>query len=183
MDGRRQRRQAVALEAAAPVPGDLEIAPEQSLGGGRAEADDHLRSHDLDLPIQPGAAGGDLEGARLLVQAPLAFLTPLEMFDGVGEVDVAAVDAGLGEGLTQDAARGPYEGLPGQVLLVAGLFADQHQPGAQVALAEDGLGRVLPEAATPAGPCGLPHRLPVEAVRQEFGGRHFHPPSYPSAWC
>jgi hypothetical protein len=41
--------------------------------------------------------------------------------------------------------RRPHERLAGKILLVAGLFADQHHSGSLRAFAEHGLRRVLPE--------------------------------------
>src|SRR5437588_8144569 len=115
MDGRRQRRQPFALEDPAPVAGDLDAWAEQGLGGGRAKANDRTRAHDLDLPVQPGPAGGDLAAAGLLVQPALALLAPTEVLHGVGEVDIARVDAGLLERLREDPAGGTDEGLSGEV--------------------------------------------------------------------
>ena len=42
------------------------------LGGGRAEADEHLRAHDGQLGIEPWPAGGDVLGVGPLVDAALA---------------------------------------------------------------------------------------------------------------
>ena len=61
---------------------------------GRAERHDDARPYDLDLVVEPQAAGVDLARVGLLVDAPLAARLVLEMLHGVGDVDSRAVDAG-----------------------------------------------------------------------------------------
>jgi hypothetical protein len=51
------------------------------------------------------------------------------VLDGVGEVDLRSVEADAVERLGEHPARGPDERLARLVLLVAGLLADQQQPG------------------------------------------------------
>src|SRR5207249_10775244 len=77
-DGRRERRQTRPLEDLAAILGDPELGAEKRLGRRRAEADHDPGTDDLDLLFQPRPAGGDLTGARLLVEPPLALLPPAE---------------------------------------------------------------------------------------------------------
>src|SRR5688572_13314887 len=128
------------------LPGHLERAAEQRLRRGRAEADDDLRLHDLELGLEPRPARLDLGGVRLGVNADLAAPAPptpaaqtgrrlpLEVLDRVGHVRRPAVDAGFGQPLVEHPPRRSDEGPPGQVLLVARLLADEHQLGPRGAL-------------------------------------------------
>ena len=84
--GEDQRRQRGADELSA-VRGDLELTAEQRLGGRRAEADDGARLDELDFGLEPGTAGVDFAGVRLLVNPPLPPRLPFEVFDDVGDVD------------------------------------------------------------------------------------------------
>ena len=54
-----------------------------------------------------------------------------------------AVDAGLGERPVEELAGGADEGAALEVLLVAGLLADEGDGGADRTLAEDGAGAAL----------------------------------------
>src|SRR5439155_18349610 len=76
---------------------------------------------------------------------------PLEVLDDVRDVGVAAVDPGVLEGAVEELPGRADERPAGEVLLVAGLLADEHQAGRLAPLAEDGLGRSLPEVAALAG--------------------------------
>src|SRR5207237_10487912 len=118
---------------------------------GGAEKHDHLALDHLDLRLQPRPARTDLAGVWLLMQPSLAAAGPAEMLDGVGHVDPATIDARLFQAFLQQPAGGADEGLALEVLLVAGLLADQHELRALTALAEDGLGGVGPQLAAPAG--------------------------------
>jgi hypothetical protein len=84
------------------------------------------------------------------VEPALAARPPFEVLDRIGQVDVAARDLGLLQDPVEDSTGGPDEGLALDVLAVAGLLADQHQPRLARPRPEDGLGRVLPERAAVA---------------------------------
>src|SRR5258705_11627713 len=84
----------------------LELRPHDRLRRRRAETDENLRLHGAQLGLEPGSARLDFRDARLLVDAPLAARLPFEMLDGVGDVDVAARDAGALERLVEHRARG-----------------------------------------------------------------------------
>src|SRR5512144_361143 len=121
----------------------------------RAESDHHLRVDEGELGLEPGRACLELLCARGLVDAPLALRLPLEVLDDVGDVGVAALDFGLLQRLVQDPPGWADERMALDVLAVAGLLADQHQPCPLEALPEDGLGPGLPERAGPAARRGL----------------------------
>ena len=104
-----------------------DAGPQQRPRGGGAQGDDGLRLHQLYLAQQPRAAGHHFALRRCLVQAALAAQLVLEVAHGVGQIELGAVDAGLGQGLVEQLAGGADERQAGQVLAVAGLLADQHQ--------------------------------------------------------
>jgi hypothetical protein len=138
------------VQQLAPGLRHAERRPEQGLGGGRAEQHQQTGPHGGQLGVEPRPAGGDLGAVRLLVDAHLAPGPELEVLDGVGHVDLAAVDAGGLEGPVEELPGGAHEGLPGPVLLVAGLLAHQHQPGAGRPRTEHGLAGTLVEMAAGA---------------------------------
>jgi hypothetical protein len=69
-----------------------------------------------------------MPGGWSLVQPPRAARIgfPSEMLDRVGHVQATGIEAGLGEGSTQQRAGGSDEGLAIDVLGVTGLFADEN---------------------------------------------------------
>ena len=69
------------------------------------------------------------------------------MFHRVGDVGFFPVDAGFFQRTIKHLACGPDKGEAGEVLLVARLFADQHDLCMWRALAEHGLGGVSPQVA------------------------------------
>jgi hypothetical protein len=75
------------------------------------------------------------------------------MLDGVRHVGVAAVDPGVGQRPVEQLAGRTDERLADPVLLIAGLLADEHDPGGLRPLTEHGLGGRLPELAGPAPGC------------------------------
>ena len=67
------------------------------------------------------------------------------MLHRIGDIDLAAVDAGFLQRAIEHLPGGTDERLAGEVFLVAGLLADQHDRGVLRAFAEHGLGRVFPQ--------------------------------------
>src|ERR1043166_5275139 len=89
---------------------------------------------------------------RPLVQAPLAASLEFEMLRRVGDEHSFAVDAGFGDRLVENAPGRTDKWLAGDVLFVAGLFTDHHQPRLRWAFARHPLRGVPVERA--AGGCG-----------------------------
>jgi hypothetical protein len=50
------------------------------------------------------------------------------MFDGVGDVDVRPFDSCIGEGAVEKRTRRADEGTSSQILSIAGLLCDHHNP-------------------------------------------------------
>src|SRR4029077_21140666 len=87
---------------------------------------------------------------RALVDPALAALGPLEVLNGVGEVYLGAVDAGLVQGPVQDSPGRPDERTPLLVLLIARLLAEKHHRRIRLSLSEHGRRRALVQVAARA---------------------------------
>src|SRR5882672_7961524 len=103
------------LEKAAAHGRDAKGRAKQNARRGGAQADDDLRSQGLDFAFKPLLASLDLALGRCLVQAAFAARSPFEVLDGVGEVDLGAVDPG---GLERAVEQSPRRSNEGQALLV-----------------------------------------------------------------
>ena len=112
-----------------------------------------------DLGVEPRPAGGDLGRVRLGVNPPLAARLPLEVLHRVGDVGLTPIDTGFLEGAIEQLAGRPDERPATQVLVVARLLTDEHDPRVSLAFAEDGLGRALIEVTARAAGGGLPQSL------------------------
>jgi len=123
---RHDERRQLRLHRHAAVLADPELTAEERLRGGRAEAHEHLGLQQREFGLEPRPAGGDLRSVRLLVDAPLPARLPLEVLDDVRDVGQLAVDPRLLECLVEQPAGGADERLASQVLLIAGLLADEH---------------------------------------------------------
>ena len=109
--------------------GDPELAAEQRLRGGGAEADEHPRLEQPRARLPARAARRDLGAVRLLVDAALPARHPLEVLDDVGHVDRArGRSRRVSSAWSRSFPAGPTNGLARLVLLVAGLLADEHRP-------------------------------------------------------
>src|SRR5581483_212219 len=129
----------VGVERPAAALRDSERPAEEALGSGRAEEHERFRLDGCELGLEPRAAGDLLRPRGLVVEAARPAGPPFEVLDGVRDVRRAAVDAGLVECAVEHLAGGADERLAGQVLLVAGLLADEHDLRARRARAEHGL--------------------------------------------
>src|SRR5439155_13331338 len=98
---------------------------------------------------------------------PLAARLPLEVLDRVGHVGGPSLDARLLETAVEQSPRRPHERLPGPVLLVARLLADEHHLRGGPSGTEDGLRGGFPERARAAARGRLPERGQGEALRQQ----------------
>ncbi|GAC1045593.1 hypothetical protein thsrh120_55980 [Rhizobium sp. No.120] len=85
------------------------------------------------------------------MQTLLAAHLVFEVLHRVGDVAAIAVDARLMKALIQQTACGAYERPSSLILLVAGLFSDEHDFGGRRPLAEYKVGGVAIEVATLTG--------------------------------
>ena len=123
---------------------------EQAARRRRAERDDDRRLHHRPFQVEPDLAALDFVGVGTFVQAPLAAHLMLEMLHCVGDEDLRARDLRLRQGVVEDLAGGPDKRLAGEVFLVAGLLAHQHELSAPASFARDGLGCILIKRTTRA---------------------------------
>ena len=76
---------------------DQELGTQQCLSCGGAETDNNFGLNQPDLGFKPGAASGNLAGVGFFVNTSFATGFPFEMLDDVGDVDLRAIDTGLGQ--------------------------------------------------------------------------------------
>jgi hypothetical protein len=84
------------------------------------------------------------------VQAAFAAHLILEMLDRIGHEDFIAGNTCFRLRLVEHASSRPYEGLAGEVFLVARLLADEHDVGVSVPFPRRRLRGIPIERATPA---------------------------------
>ena len=179
MDRREDELGEGRVDRLAPLLRHPELAAEERLRSGRAQADEDARLDDLELGVEPRPARRHLSPRRLLMDAPLAARLPLEVLDGVRHVHRSAVDPDFRERLVEHPAGGADERPALLVLLVARLLADEHRVGIARPLAEDGLRPGAPELASAAdGGCVL-ERPEVQAIGQVCGCGHAGPVPVP----
>src|SRR4051812_11925626 len=79
VDGRGDAIGQRRVDELAALAADAKLAAQQCLGGRRSEADEHLWPHGRELPLEPWPTRLDLFDVGLLVDAPLAARSPLEV--------------------------------------------------------------------------------------------------------
>ena len=151
---------------------DAEVAAEQTFRRRRAEAYDDVWANERDLLLEPRLAGANLTGARGLVDASFRarVARPLEVLHGVRDVDVVAVDSGGVERVIEQLAGWSDEGPSRLVLLIAGLFSDDHHARGSRPFAEHRLGAELEQIAALASLRRRPEPCQRWAGRNEISG-------------
>lgn len=130
--------------------------PSKARSGG-PHRNDKCRLHKIEFAFQPLMARGDLGVTRLLVQPALAAQFPLEMLDGIGDIDLVALKTGIDQRTIEQLAGRADEGMTMPILLIAGLFADRHEPGMRRPRAEYRLRGIGPERTCLAVPRRFAH--------------------------
>lgn len=135
-------------ELSAPTS-HAEVSPQQRLRRGRTQAHQNLRLHHPKFSVKPGTASVDFGVSRLFVNASFSSLgsNPFEMFHDVGQIHLRSLESCFFQCLVEQLASGTNKRTTGTVLLIAGLFADKHDPRFCRAFSEDGLRRRLPQIA------------------------------------
>src|SRR5262245_36025246 len=111
---------------------------EDGLGCGDAQTNDYPWLHHLDFRFQPRPAGGDLRRCGFLVLAALTLRLPLEVLDGVRDVDVLPGNTSFKEGPVENLASRTDKRTTSQVFLISRLLADEYDRGLRGPFAEDG---------------------------------------------
>ncbi len=134
---------------------------EQPACRARAEGEHDLGLDDLELAVEPEAAGVDLPGGRRLVQPPLAAPDELEVLDRVGDVDLR---------------RGRSPPRPGSGRAIA-------PQGRRTACRRDLPGRRAPRRRPSAWPSSAPPPSPpgCRESRSGSGGMRGSPSRFPPA--
>ena len=130
MNGDDQFRSVFHGERLAAYFADGDDAADQAAGRGDAERDDSRGLDQAAFRVEPDLAALDLVAVGTFVQPALAAHLVLEMLDRIGDEGVFPGDAGVMQGLVENAAGRTDERLAGNVLFVARLLADQHEGGA-----------------------------------------------------
>ena len=103
---------------------DALVGFQQKLRGELAEGDDHLGLHEVDLPLEVAAAGGDLVGLRIPILGRTA-LQDVRDVDGRARQPHAVLDHPR-----EKLARAPHERHALRVLVGSRGLADEHDPRA-----------------------------------------------------
>src|SRR5260370_27078258 len=139
MNRSHHARSNIGSQPLAAARAHAEAPAQNSLGSGGAKQDQYFRPDNVYLGVEPRPALRDFDHIRLLVDAALAPRLPLEMLDDVGNVNVAAVDAGGRQGLVQHRARRAGTRAPFRVPFVPRLLANNHHAPALAPLPQDSL--------------------------------------------
>jgi len=131
VEGGHEGYAAVGLPVAAEAGDALGFA-EESLHGGGAEGDHDLGLEEVDLLVQPGAAGGHFGGGGFAVAGGLARGVGAALED-VGDEDLAAAEPHGRDDLGEQLAGPAYKRLPLGILIRPRSLADEHDPGMDVA--------------------------------------------------
>ena len=166
-DGRPTR-----VDGNAPILHDAEARTQQRFRRRGAEAQNHLGLDELELILEPRKTGSHFAGTRGLVQPALGagVARPLEVLDGIGDVDIVAVDSRDVECVIEQTARGTNEGSSLLVLLIARLLTNSDDARRTRTLAEHGLRAHLPQVAAPATSCCSAKLGKIGIGRNEVSG-------------
>src|SRR5439155_15441561 len=116
---------------------------EDRLPSCRAKADQQLRFYQGQLRLKPRAAGCDFARIRFLMNSTFAARLPLKMLHRVRDVNLAAIDSSFFERAVHDRSRGSNKRSAGNILVIARLFADEHDRCAPWSFAKNSLRRAL----------------------------------------
>ena len=151
----RHRHDPVLDRPLAVLPADLEIGPDEAHRGDPPQTDKDLRAYELDLMLQPRAAGGDLllRGVTILRRTA---------FDGIGDINIRfPVEIHRGEVFIEQLPPAADERLTLKVFILAGSFADEEDPRFLRTDAENDVVARFAKLTFFAAEAFLPQRFPV----------------------
>jgi hypothetical protein len=122
MYGRGHRLGAGVVDERASLLKHAVILADDRSRRSRTQTDDDPRLNDSDLRLDPWMTSHCFDNRRFLMNATFASLLELEMFDGIGDVDIFARDASISQRPIKHFARRTYEQLAHQILAIAGLL-------------------------------------------------------------
>jgi hypothetical protein len=103
-----------------------------------------LGAHDGDFGFEPWPACRDLRRIRLFVNAALPSRLPFEVLHGIGDVNFGSVNSSFDERAVEQLSGWSHEWPAIEVLIIPGLFADQHDFGARRTSAKNRLRGITP---------------------------------------
>src|SRR5260370_9012003 len=168
MDGRHRLVRPLRLQPLSVLFHQAKLIADHRACGGGAEADHDLRADEGELSLDPRPASSDFDRRRRFVNAPLADALEFEMFHGVRDVEIFAIQFHRVERAIEHLTRGTYEGSAAQVFLIAGNFADQRDLRVLWTFAENRLRRVFVKLAAAATLDRLAQRLHRIRFRPEW---------------
>lgn len=115
------------------------VRPDDRVRSSGAQTNNEPRLHNSEFRLEPGLAGSYLAGRWFLVDPSLAALFELKMFHGISDVYVRPFNSCIGERAVKKRTRRANEGTSGQVLSIAGLLSNQHDPRGYRAFSENRL--------------------------------------------
>src|SRR5438105_1481233 len=150
MNGRNQLLRPAVWEEFSALGSDSKLWAHQRLGGGGPETHYQLRFDRGQFGLEPWFASRNLDPARLGMNAPLATFEKLEVLHSVRDINLLPIEPGFMHGFAQESPGGADKGEPFAVFFIARLFADHHNSCVLRSCAEDHLGGILIEVASPA---------------------------------
>ena len=120
MYGDENRKSARRVQHRASIPVDPGLRSEQCVSCRGTKSDDEFWLAQAQFGAKPPCANLDLASVGLCMDAAFAASFELEVFDRIGEVTLAALDAGLVQAVIKKLSRRADEWSSGKILLVAG---------------------------------------------------------------
>jgi hypothetical protein len=148
MDGDQHAATAFLCEDLSSNLGNAYRSPQHPACRRSAKRYDEFGSYQRSLLIEPPAATIDLVGVRALVQTTLATVLEFEVLDRIGNEELDAVKTGVSDRAVEDAASRANERPTAQILVIAGLFPDEHDASVARALSGNNLCGMLIKRAT-----------------------------------
>jgi hypothetical protein len=122
----------------------------------------------LYLGHEPWTASAHFPQTWLFMQPPVAARFPLEVLDGICDVNSLAIYSCLFHTSSQKFSRWSDERLSGLIFLVARLFTDKHDRRVCGSLSEYGLRGFTEKVASPAAPGGALQRSKIVALGEKW---------------
>src|SRR5215831_13816628 len=104
------------------------------------------------------------------MDSAVTFRYPFEVFHYIGNVGLLTINTSLNKGAIEQLPRRTNERFPNPILLIAGLFANEHDLRMTPAFTENGLGANLPKITRLAPRCRRADTCKSQFFRKKSGG-------------
>src|SRR6187200_1880525 len=155
MDGRENSGSYLRLKNLAAFARHTKCRTKDSLGCSGTETNEDFWPNNSHLCFEPWTAGCNFTWARFFVNPAFPTWFPLEMFNGICDVDFITSDACFFQRPIENFPRWPDKWLPNQILLITWLFAHEQQTRVLRSFTEHRLSRPLEKRARSAIPSSL----------------------------